>query len=87
MGDAGVSIYLTYNKDNGIVFGVARLEPCSNSASAGVRPGGIEALQTIPSFSGFTKSLALGEEVDRYFFISLLSKDSTTFWSPPEREE
>jgi hypothetical protein len=35
----------------GIVFGVARLEPRSNSASAGAKPGGIEAPETIPSSS------------------------------------
>jgi len=33
----------------GIVFGVARLEPRSNSASAGAKPGGFEAPVTIPS--------------------------------------
>jgi len=27
-----------------------------------VKPDGIEALQTIPSFSGFTESLALGAD-------------------------
>jgi len=42
-------------QDERIVFGVARLEPRSNSASAHVKPGGIEAPQTIPSFSGYTK--------------------------------
>jgi len=37
----------------GIVFGVARSEkPCSNSASAGAKPGGIEAPETIPSSLG-----------------------------------
>jgi hypothetical protein len=36
----------------GIVFGVARLEPRSNSASAGAKPGGIEAPETIPSSLG-----------------------------------
>jgi len=35
--------------DEGIVFGVARLEPRSNSTSAGAKPGGIEAPVTIPS--------------------------------------
>jgi len=33
-------------------LGVARLEPRSNSASAGARPGGIEAPLTIPSSLG-----------------------------------
>ena len=42
-------------QDERIVFGVARLEPRSNSASAHVKPGGIEAPQTIPSSSGYTK--------------------------------
>jgi len=36
----------------GIVFGVARSEPRSNSASAGAKPGGIEAPEIIPSSSG-----------------------------------
>jgi hypothetical protein len=36
----------------GIVFGGARLEPRSNSASAEVEPGGIEAPVTIPSSLG-----------------------------------
>jgi len=33
----------------GIVFGVARSEPRSKSASAGAKPGGFEAPETIPS--------------------------------------
>ncbi len=36
-------------KDEGIVFGVARLESRSKSASAGALPGGFEAPETIPS--------------------------------------
>jgi hypothetical protein len=42
-------------QDERIVFGVARLEPRSNSASAHVKPGGIEAPQTILSSSGYIK--------------------------------
>jgi len=41
------------NWDEGIVFGVARsVKPRSNSASAGAKPGGIEAPVTIPSSLG-----------------------------------
>jgi len=37
-------------RDEGIVFGVARSEkPRSKSASAGAKPGGFEAPETIPS--------------------------------------
>jgi len=39
-------------RDEGIVFGVARLEPRSKSASAYVKPGGFEAPVTIPSSLG-----------------------------------
>jgi len=42
--------------DEGIVFGVARLEkPRSKSASAGANPGGFEAPETIPSSLGVIK--------------------------------
>jgi len=40
------------NWDEGIVFGVARLEPRSNSASAGAKPGGIEAPANYPFILG-----------------------------------
>jgi len=36
-----------------------------------VKPDGIEALQTIPSFSGFTKFLALGEYVVFDFWLKI----------------
>ena len=39
-------------EDEGIVIGVARLEPRSKSASAGAKPGGFEAPVTIPSSLG-----------------------------------
>jgi len=42
-------------QDERIVFGVARLGPRSNSASAHVKPGGIEAPQTILSSLGYTQ--------------------------------
>jgi len=45
-------IHRTRKWDEGIVFGVARLEPRSNSTSAAAKPGGIEALATIPSSLG-----------------------------------
>jgi len=44
------SIHRTRNGDEGIDFGVARLEkPRSESASAPTNPGGFEAPATIPS--------------------------------------
>jgi len=46
------SIYRIRRWDEGIVFGVARLEPRSKSASAGAKPGGFEAPVTIPSSLG-----------------------------------
>ena len=40
-------------QDEGIVFGVAQSEkPRSKSASAGAKPGGFEAPETIPSSLG-----------------------------------
>jgi len=43
-------------RDEGIVFGVARLaKPRSKSASAQVKPGGFEAPETIPSSPGLLR--------------------------------
>ena len=46
------NMFRSGREDEGIVFGVARLEPRSKSASAGALPGGFEAPETIPSSLG-----------------------------------
>ena len=53
-------------EDEGIVIGVARLEPRSKSASAGAKPGGFEAPATIPLSLGCQEVRKTYEEESQF---------------------